>query len=402
MVTQYGVLPLAGLVALGVSCWRLWAAQAPRPADALLAYLSVAGLLLFLRALHRHCLGEGFQPSFLVFVAAALPLALPLARPLAFTLVGVIALAWSTMVLPAAGPGLKQGPWFEFPSWNAAQGRNDILPLDWSRPTALKAYLDANLRPDQTFADLTNSHLLYALTNRRFPFFHHATQVVQFESPQRLYLKEWEKLLAADKLPLVLVNADFWGARIDQIPSTMSLYLISELIYQRYEPVARFSEYELWRVKSAERPLHQPPPFVPRQGYQLRKLPLIWGTRDARRPAANTPVLATLLAGPRVLGPGQSLELPIAPSVRRPEGNYVHLRLTAPAAGNLVLNVTDKGGSELGATTFEAEANPEPRDYLLRVSSLAAWYRAAQPFIVFANHTGAPLQVESIVVRAGD
>lgn len=674
VLTQYAVFPVLGVAGVLVAGWQLLTARRLQAAAVLTAFISLAGLSIFLRAFHRHALVEGFQTSFLIFVACAIPLLVVKSRTLAFSLSAGVALWFCTFILTPTFPGLKSGgslvyePWLIYPTWNPQQERVAMEAHDRNRIDALKRFFDAEMRPEQSFADLTNGQLLYGLTLRRVPFFLHSTQLIQSEPPQRVYLKQWKRALDADQMPLVVVSSSFFGANIDDIPSTMGLYLISEFIYQHYEPYARVADFEIWRATTGPTPPNQTaralpptlfapefrrleagaqpraaeleasapvPDLVPgsqvfsisappsgalqctnescpavrfeyssvssgvlrvlyragaqgfteaaqvpigpardawtpsivlrpsepwrelaivappaagvaltqaelaavpplaetpvlndmapdrdslvarpdsedphisrflrwselnllcrgntcpavrfrytvdqpgnlqlyfrdrehgfsveasreiplepnrdlwtpwvtlptglnaiadvrldppararfrllggevrqksrpglavRQRYDLKALPLMWGSFDAKEAAKKTAELASLLKAPAGLHPGQMMAFDLSPQLRRPEGNYLHLRLASGGTGSLVVTIAEQGSNEaLGTASFDFVASVEPKDYLVRISSLEAWYSSERPSVRIANVGGAPAQVQAVVVRQGD
>jgi hypothetical protein len=248
VVTQYAILPLVGVVGLSLGIWRLLQRAPREPQLILLSYLSAAGLGLFVRAYYRHSLLEHFQTSFLLFVAFVLPLFL-FRRKLHGLLCGsLVALAFATLVIAPQATPIKDGPWFEFINWSPHQPRIVESSDQELRIADLKNFFDQNLKPNQTFAEIISAHLLYPLMHRPFPFFHHSMQLIQSEAPQRIYVQQWQAALAADQIPFVIVDSqEWWGAKIDDIPSTMSLYLISEFIYRNYEPYIRIHDFDIWR-----------------------------------------------------------------------------------------------------------------------------------------------------------
>jgi hypothetical protein len=410
ILTQYGLYPLIGIAGILVGGWRLLTAPRVHPAMIVLTTTSAAGLAIFMRAFHRHCLAEQFQPSFLIFVACLVPLVAMQRRALAGWLAGVIALWFCTWMILPTKPAMKTGPWLAFPAWSVGQERVAMNPNDKARAAAFKGWMDANLTPTQTFADLTNAHLLYTLSGRRFPFFHHATQLIQFEAPQQVYVKQWRELLAKNELPAVVFKSGFFGSSIDYIFSSQSLFLISEFVYQHYEPAGMVWDFELWKARPSPLNLEQgarggsnpQPALVVKQTYDYRWIPYVWGTYDAKEAATKSEALAPLLAAPAQLGPGQQLELEVPPNVRSAEGNYLHFKLQTSGKAQLRVMVGDRVSDESGEATFDVMTGETAQDYLLRVSTLAAWYRAGRPALRIINNGPHPVAVSALIVRRGD
>jgi hypothetical protein len=266
---QYIVLPGIGLLYLGKLMRH---AIERRPLDRvsrILGFLTLVSLVMFMRTFNRHSLLERYQPfffPFLALVAFMMPSARGAASPAVSQIVeGVGAAArysryaaqralghgWFCaglalyLVLFPTGAQARLGltP-FNFQEWGANQPRF-LSPI----PTfpKLRGFLDATLRPSDTFLELLNMPLLYTLFEREMPAqFFFISMFYATDGVQNTYLERFDAFGGSDRVPVVLLNTSVGEAHIDGIPNTLRSYRLAERVYRDYVPYGTIEGFDVW------------------------------------------------------------------------------------------------------------------------------------------------------------
>ncbi len=261
-VLQYYLLPAVSLVyVLYYGVRKLLRRGYLERSKVLLVFLAAFSLAISVRSLERHSLIEKLNPYYFVFLLAFLPFLLR--RPgtareshaSRLLCLGVL-IANAVLLVPISiyGAGrhqmlhlMKEGPVFAFRTWEGGEQR---VLFDRRRHRALVELLERELTGDQTFFDFSNSPLLYVLAGKRFPTYVIPNLVQTSEPIQEAVVADLTELHDAGLLPYVVFkqNHPYWD-RTDGVPNEVRSYRIAELIYRRYEPLARVGRYEVWCAK---------------------------------------------------------------------------------------------------------------------------------------------------------
>jgi hypothetical protein len=249
-LVQYGVFPLIAIVSIVLALRRIQKTQSISIGSMMVFFIAAISLLLFKRAFARHCLIEGFQDHFFWATGVFLMLQLfgrnrrgILAAFAAICLiVGICYRTWE--------PTLKPRVLFSPHEWKATEERVVVNLSMKQQISRMKAFFDHTLGPTQTFAELVNAHLLYSLVRRPYAFFHHAVQIIQSDPAQAVYLAQWQRKLQKQEVPLVVTRmTGYWGSALDGMPLGLSVYRLSEFLYQYYEPYMYVEGLEIWKQK---------------------------------------------------------------------------------------------------------------------------------------------------------
>jgi hypothetical protein len=268
---QYIVLPGIGLLYLGKLVRH---AIERRPLDRvsrILGFLTLVSLVMFMRAFNRHSLLERYQPFFfplLALVALMMPGAAGAAgaAPPASQIIEVVGAA-ARSSRHAARRALGRG-WFcaglalylvsfpmgaqarlgltafKFQEWRAEQPRF-LSPVPVF--PKLRAFLDATLRPSDTFLELLNMPLLYTLFEREMPAqFFFISMFYATDGVQNTYLERFDAFGGSDRVPVVLLNTSVGEAHIDGIPNTLRSYRLAERVYRDYVPYGTIDGFDVW------------------------------------------------------------------------------------------------------------------------------------------------------------
>lgn len=117
--------------------------------------------------------------------------------------------------------------------------------------TDLKFFMDANLNPNQSFIDFSNTPMLYYYCQREIPgYFNQNLQNTVDDFLQLQLIKSFDK----EKFPLVVYSnyPPNWFDKTDGVPNPMRYYLIADFIFTNYEPLSVISNKSIWKLKTAE------------------------------------------------------------------------------------------------------------------------------------------------------
>jgi len=384
-------------------------------------FLALVGLATFIRALHRHCLVEGLQFHFSVMVVTLSPLIFlrPFKRGVMISSFVMIAfllfIPYPMKLVPA--PLLREGVWLQLRDWSPTENRVTIDESFQKRAQKLKSFFDRMLTPDQTFFEFVSAHLLYALTQRPVPFFHHSAQILYSEIPQEIYVKEFGEMLSKNKIPLVVFRSPtWWGDHIDNIPTEMSGYKIAEFIYKNFQPIGLFDGFEIWgqnnqfeKLKSEFNAIKKELPTdtllteTISQNFNYKKLAFIWGNIDNRN-AKDLPILEIAHLKESLLHPGKEIEFEFL-NHPQDDGLYLDFNLDYPDTEDC--NVEFKYGPNLADSFLFDLINTTQLDqhhFILRASSQWRWHKLEKINGVLKAKSTCKnsIKINEIVLRAGD
>jgi hypothetical protein len=305
---QYVALPGVGLIYLiGLARHAIERRPLGR-VDLLLGFLALASFALFVRTLSRHSLYERYQPFFFPFLALAAFMprdardrdarsATAEASSATRFARAALARAWFCgglalylVVFPVQSQARAGLPALTFHEWRLGESRYLGQGPDYPK---LKAFLDATLRPSDTFFELLNMPLLYTLFEREFPGqFFFAAMFYASDEVQNTFLKRFDEFGGSDRVPVVLLDCAACPAHIDGIPNTLRSYRVAERIFRDYVPFTRIDGFEVWvsrkRWDEAGRAVNPLPlPFAEPAAYQAHSLQAMRLGDDALRLTAN-------------------------------------------------------------------------------------------------------------------
>jgi hypothetical protein len=251
---QYVLLPGIGLLYLGKFARHALDRRPLDRVEQLLCFLTLASFVLFARTLTRHAIVEKYQPFFFPFLALAalFPRALakkhessslrverPLAR--AWFCAG---LALYVVLIPVGAAPRLTFTAFPFRTWKTNEARFDGPPPSYPE---MKAFLQSTLRPDDTFLELLNMPVLYALFGRELPGqFFLPTMFYATDHVQDSFLARFAAFGGSARVPVVLLPGKKSRGDIDNIENTLRSYRIAEYVYRDYVPFATLDGFDAW------------------------------------------------------------------------------------------------------------------------------------------------------------
>ena len=222
-----------------------------------MAFLASFSLVMSARSMERHSLVEGFNLYLSVLLLALLPclfrrLDQRPERPASRVVFAAALVAVSLLALPpisrsefsprdilARPVGLDRYD-------SLAEGEPRVL-FDRRPHAELVAFVERYLETDETFLDVSNAPLLYALTDREFPTYVIPSLLQTAETVQERALDDLGATFEADRLPMVIFKQgnSFWDAT-DGVPNEVRSYRVAEWIYERYRPAVAVGRFQVW------------------------------------------------------------------------------------------------------------------------------------------------------------
>lgn len=373
----------------------------------MMTFLALATLVLSVRTTQRHSLVEDFQPMLFIFLLASIPFLIKRLKPFMAAGIFMGLFLFNLMLFPATPTGFKRGEFFTLPYWQSKEPRVGVYD---TRLDNISAFLSDNLYPGQTFLDVSENQMLYITVGSKFPSYFTPMLYHTSEPIQEIAIKHFQDQIDQKELPFVIFKGPepFWN-NIDGVPGEIRIYRIAELIYANYEPFITINGYQIWAQPDvvtdmspdmAElRTQYTAEPVIDfLQIFELKQLPLIWGSYDPLHAAQNTIVQLEVLNTSTTLMQDHGLIFDLNKQVDKDSGNYIHLRLQADQSALLVIMY---GADPQSAITLEVPPSGDFNNYLVRISAQWAWAsQDVQSLTLFAKQ--APIQIESLFIRQGD
>jgi hypothetical protein len=400
-------------------------------------YISVASIVCSLRAFARHSQAEGLPIDFFILLFMLVPcvfIANKVYKKITFVLIMFIFMLVPYYINkpireppadPLAAVGVKD---FSFRRFKIGEVRCDTANSA-SYPNNLRKVLDTVLENDQTFFDGINTYLLYSLMERECTFMPYSTLLIQYEAPQEAYIRKLNKLYEQSKVPVVIYGASNWyGSAIDDIPSELSLFKLSEFIYTHYEPWIWVDGFHLWKARNSDLELLEtsggavvdtidPPndaafeiksiniiesalPCVYtdknsiKQDFNMIMLPYVWGNFD-KKVNKHFPEEQQRIADNLPLEARKTVTLELDSSFDKSVGNYIYFLISATNPGTMTLRYGNDIINSCNFNIVEGEHN-----YLVRISSQYNWMAKPQTSIEIKSDI--PVSIQRVSILKGD
>lgn len=264
----------------------------------------------------------------------------------------------------------------------------------------LKMVLNALLNENETFVDLTNQTLLYALLEKEKPVYvNQSPSLLSGELSQQLFLKEIKEF--HKNIPIILkAKGKLLSESLDAIPNDYRYYLISEATFKNFEPIAIVNNYEIWvkkeQVDSYIEMLktlnNNNLEIVSKSIYleqeikniDLKYLPYMWGNYDNKEKEKivenkHNEIIFELNENDKI------------------DGNYVEVEIDSKKSEDITL-IMFNNEEYLYAITFTVKEGTHK--YLIRVSSFYSWYEGNVNKITINNSENN--QINYISILKGD
>jgi len=109
--------------------------------------------------------------------------------------------------------------------------------------SSLRAWIDREIQPDETFFDFGNEPALYYLLERRPPIRFPCVPCYESEAAQREVIAAIER----EKLPLAILASGSWYDNFDGVQTRVRAPLVAEYLDLNYEPIARIGPRTIGR-----------------------------------------------------------------------------------------------------------------------------------------------------------
>jgi hypothetical protein len=328
--------------------------------------LSCFNLFLYLRTLGRHSLAEKSSPILFLIILFLLIFIKFRKHYVKLTILLLFVSYLSIQMSYLRNLSLN----FSAYQWNRSSHQRGKIEISTDLGNIIQ-FLNDNLSENETFIDLVNSHFLYSLTNKYMPFFHHSTQVIQSYKPQEIYIKQIQKLRNKKTIPILLFKSDTFYGKIDLIPSSQSLFILSEFLYDYYVPYKTIGNYEIWVDKESNlyNKLNFKNNYSVEQNYEWQKLPYFWakyGNFIISQVDSN--ISLTTIDSRKTQLKKENLKF-------IENNRFLHLSILATEPGQL--NVTVNNNEHVGEFSLEYESSSTPVDYIVPINCLYASFMDA-------------------------
>lgn len=145
---------------------------------------------------------------------------------------------------------VNSGSWFEkfLPAEDFKGTRVRSTLVNAPEVAQFKKLLDILLSPDETYYDFSSFNYYHALVGRKNPSYINQTPLmINGDKAQEIELKQ----IKNQNIPLILmpIKGNVWHA-VDEVFTDMKYYLMSEYIYQKYQPLYRMGSFDVYVLKS--------------------------------------------------------------------------------------------------------------------------------------------------------
>lgn len=361
--------------------------------DIIFMFIAIASLISSVRGLARHSLvEERVHFDFLVLLLLFLPWAF-------FKDKNVLSKSWVIMLsvffllfTSIQGEVLAQSVDVEIDTTKLTDER--VIINENAYPEKLITILKDVLNDDQMFYENVNAHLLYALTNTKAPFLHHAAQMIYNLSAQEVYIQQFEDYYQNQQIPIVIMSGTWWGAYIDNIPTEFSTYKLSEYLYAHYTPWITVDGFELWTANNSDiQETYDLSQFGyiagvdVRQNFGVGMIPYLWANYDEQ--FINT-TYDEYFKNTETRNINTSYNLPTINN--KEKGNYVLLKIDS--------KMNDMANLTFDENSFGFDVIPGIHEYAIRISSQYIWN--IKQVEVISISSGAVASILELSILSGD
>ncbi len=272
----------------------------------------------------------------------------------------------------------------------------------------LKTVLEQILDEDETYLDMSNQNLLYALIGKEKPVYvNQSPGLLSGELTQQMYINEVKN--CKKEIPVILKATDkICASSIDGIENDYRYYLLSEFRFNKYEFVAKINNYEIWidkqvleekKNKLQELNLSNLE-IIDINDYlvsntvnmKIGEIPLIWGEYDKNEKSGKT-------IGDNIsLEKEKSIELPLnVEKLEKENGNYIKLEISSQKETILKLALYSEENL-MGEYDFNIEKGTHT--YVIRTSTMYSWYEGNINKLVINSND--ELEINNIEILEAD
>ena len=263
----------------------------------------------------------------------------------------------------------------------------------------LKKVLNNILDEDETFLDFSNQTLLYALLDYKKPVYvNQSPGLLSGEYTQQLFLQEQLNY----NVPVVIkAKEKLLSSSLDDIPNDFRYYLISEYIYNNYEPVLIVNGYEVWikkdvveeKVNILNNSMNVNINWLDKNNYfdgtlnvDLGYIPYIWGQYDEQSKNSSNKIN---------LNNTNEINIDIN-RFNKNFGNYLELDLES--AENQIITLEFKNNDN-NLMSIKFNTLKGRYKYKIRVSAFYEWYQGnINKFFIKADN----VSINSVFISKGD
>ena len=247
----------------------------------------------------------------------------------------------------------------------------------------LKIVMDGILENEETYLDLSNQTLLYALLDREKPvYINQSPGLLSGEQSQQFFIEQIEKYEGG--VPVVLKAKDKLLSEIlDGIENDYRYYLLSEYVYQKYTPAALVDGYEIWienskydekilqlkEIQNNTIKIVTPDEYkkLEQEQIELEQIARIWGQYGQDENTNNIKILEENI---EVYNNENRIITSIS-EIDKSNGNYVELKIQSIQDTKMTINLYQ---NEEKLCSYTIAIKEGEHTYKIRVSTLYEWF----------------------------
>ncbi len=247
----------------------------------------------------------------------------------------------------------------------------------------LKQVMDAILEDNETYLDLSNQTLLYALLDKEKPVYvNQSPGLLSGEQTQQFFINEIQN--CKKEVPLVLkARKKELSTQLDEIDNDYRYYLVSEFVSKNYIPLVSVDGYDILvkkekyqeKLKKLELVRMNEIEILTNESYRdktvsvfnLKQIPFIWGKYDENKEQ----VFLQKVASNQTIKQ-EEISFPINIKLEdKQQGNVLSLEIDSILNTEAKITLY-KEKEEIGKYNFTIKQGKH--SYTIRISALYTWY----------------------------
>lgn len=247
----------------------------------------------------------------------------------------------------------------------------------------LKVIMDEILEDDETYVDLSNQNLLYALLKKKMPVYvNQSPGLLSGEKTQELFIEE----IKNNNVPvLIKAKNKLLSENIDGIENDFRYYLVGEYVYQKYTPVAIVDGYEIWiensmlddKINKLKQVQNDALKIISKEQYieleqeqiDLKEIARIWGEYDVKKDEHQ---MSQNIAENIEVDNTESKITTNFENTDKTQGNYLDLKIQSTQKTELTINLYQ---NEQKICSYIINVEQGEHNYRIRVSGIYEWFK---------------------------
>ncbi|HLG35113.1 MAG TPA: hypothetical protein VI757_09555 [Bacteroidia bacterium] len=272
----------------------------------------------------------------------------------------------------------------------------------------LKSFTDKFLKPEETFADFSNTPMLYYYLHRANPhFFSQSPLSYHSEGLQRKYIDEIKT-----NNPKILLFSSYpstWFDNTDGVANTLRHYRIAEYLFRHYRPAFVLSKSYVWlrndlpiseqmavaKIDSVHDAAIVSPVFY------IGSLAYVWGKYDQQFLSSKYETVRVVLERAEVVSNENEKKILFTPVTDRQSSCYLLIRAEKKTEKKTEIVANYGSGKNKSGGFVFLLSDTKMSDYVIRISSQYNWSQVENDWLTISP-IGGDVTIEKILFLKGD